>query len=129
LNGLGKHLPKDIQELPQDLMTAVKNKSGYMNSSLFLEWLHTLDNELTRPSLLILDSCSAHTDIDEGDPATKKPWKHIRIERLPLNSTSITQPLDKGVISVFKRRYLEILCDQIISKSYGSDTAIKNGKA
>ncbi|KAG0276570.1 hypothetical protein BGZ95_007360 [Linnemannia exigua] len=41
-------------------MTAIKNESGYMNNDLFLKWLHMLDNELTRPSLLILDSCSAH---------------------------------------------------------------------
>src|SRR5690349_787519 len=107
-------------------MTSVRQSSGHMNRNLFLQWLRTLDNGLNRASLLLLDSCPAHTGIEDGDPETQQPWRHLRIERLPINSTAITQPLDKGIISVFKRKFLEFLSDSVLSKSYGTDQAISN---
>ncbi|KAG0225739.1 hypothetical protein BGW42_004110 [Actinomortierella wolfii] len=70
----------------------------------------------------------AHNDIDKGDPETKQPWQHLRIERLPPNSTSVTQPLDAGIISVFKRKFLEMLGSQTLAKAYGGKK-ISNGEA
>ncbi|KAF9272958.1 hypothetical protein BGZ88_004208 [Linnemannia elongata] len=47
------------------------------------------------------------------DPFNNTPWKFLRIRRLPPQSTSVTQPLDAGVISVFKRAFLEMLTSTI----------------
>lgn len=54
---------------------------------------------------------------------------HIRLERLPPNSTSVSQPLDAGVISVFKRRYVEMLINKAIVKKYATQKKITNGEA
>ena len=77
-----------------------------------MDWLKALDEQLERKSLLLLDSCPAHSRIDFLDEEKETPWKHLRIVRLPINSTSVTQPLDAGVISVFKRAFLEQLCQE-----------------
>lgn len=126
---IGKHIPRDRLEWRTDLMTVAKHQSGYMDRQLFLNWLRILDRELAQPSLLILDSCQAHRNFDNGDPETNQPWAHLRIERLPCNTTSVTQPLDQGIISVFKRKFLEMLGDQEIAASYGSNHHIMTGKA
>ncbi|KAG0196561.1 hypothetical protein BGX33_001523, partial [Mortierella sp. NVP41] len=65
----------------------------------------------------------------DNDPLAEETWKHLRIERLPPNSTSVTQPLDQGIISVFKRQYLEMLSNKAITKQYATGKKITNGEA
>jgi hypothetical protein len=84
---------------------------GWMNRDTFLWWLQRFDDQLERPSLLLLDSCPAHNEIDFRNIETGEQWKHLTIRRLPKNSTPVTQPLDAGAISVFKRLYLELLSE------------------
>ncbi|KAG0256946.1 hypothetical protein BGZ95_005366, partial [Linnemannia exigua] len=58
------------------------------------------------------------------------PWRFLRIQRLPKNSTSITQPLDAGCFSVFKRAYLEMLSQEsCIVINHGDAKSISNGHA
>jgi len=101
-----------------------------MNRNIFMEWLQEFDDQLTQPTLLLLDSAPAHNNIDMRDPETNTPWTHLQIRRLPKNSTSMTQPLDAGVISVFKRAFLEMLsCETQIIRNYDKQNAIANGLA
>jgi len=100
-----------------------------MTLDLFKDWLHGLDEALTNKSLLLIDSCGAHGRPSAEDPLTGEKWKHLQIERLPPNSTSITQPLDQGIINVFKRKYLEMLSNKAIAKEYAIGDKITNGEA
>jgi len=83
-----------------------------MTTERFRQWVTDFDDQLSEPSLLILDSAPVHTDIEYRDPFKKTPWIHLTIIQLPKNSTPITQPLDAGIISVFKRKYLQMLSRQ-----------------
>ncbi|KAI1288751.1 hypothetical protein EDD11_009693 [Mortierella claussenii] len=106
---------------------------------LFKAWLHFLDNSLSNKSLLLIDSCGAHGNSRRGnskrgnssdnDPLARETWRHLQIERLPPNSTSVTQPLEQGIFSVFKRQYLEMLSNKAITKEYATGEKITNGEA
>lgn len=100
-----------------------------MTQQLFEGWLHLLDTSLSSPSLLLFDSCGAHSGIGNIDLLTGQKWTRLRLERLPANSTSVTQPLDAGVISVFKRQYVEMLTNQAIVKKYAHGAKVTNGEA
>lgn len=100
-----------------------------MTQRLFAEWLHALDSRLSKPSLLLFDSCKSHNISEKKDPLTGNPWIHLRLERLPPNSTSVTQPLDAGVISVFKRRYVDMLINKSRVKKYATQQKVSNGEA
>jgi hypothetical protein len=132
LDILGKHLARGIQPLPEIPITSMKHKQGYMTLDLFKGWLHSLDDSLSNRSLLLIDSCGAHgksRNKNLADPLAGETWKHLRIERLPPNSTSVTQPLDAGIISAFKRHYLEMLSNKSVTKEYATGEKITNGEA
>lgn len=101
-----------------------------MNGEVFTRWLQKLDDDLDQPTLLLMDSAGPHNDVDMRDPYGGERWKHLRIRRLPVNSTSVTQPLDAGVISAFKRVFLEMLGFEIYyARNFDQTTSITNGHA
>jgi hypothetical protein len=101
-----------------------------MNGTVFYERLKRLDDQLTVPSLIFLDSCLANNDIDMRGQFNNTRWKFLRIQRLPPYSKSIVQALDAGVISVFKCVFLEMLSQKTnIVRNYTQDDAITNGHA
>jgi hypothetical protein len=119
---------REVEDEAKNRMEIRKNDSGWMNRDIFMRWLIDLDQQLERPTLLLLDSCPAHSNIDVPDPAYgyRDNWKLLTIQRLPKNSTSVTQPLDAGIISVFKRALLELLS---LIRTYDKSKAISNGHA
>lgn len=103
---------------------------GWMTGDTFVWWLKRFDDQLERPTLLLIDSCPAHNNIEYRDNETKENWKFLTICRLPKNSTPVTQPLDAGVISVFKRAYLELLSEETsLIRSTTDKTNLSNAKA
>src|SRR5687768_4176382 len=90
-------------------MTMTRTRKGWMDSKVFVRWLQKLDDDFDQPALLLMDSAGAYNDVDMRDLYEGVPWRHLHTRQLPVNSTSITQPLDAGVISAFKRVFLEIL--------------------
>ena len=79
-------------------------KKAWMDGTLFEEWLRKLDKfEMQgRKIIMIVDNCPAHPEVSG--------LKAIKLQFLPPNATSCTQPMDQGVI-----RYILILfyCTQI----------------
>jgi hypothetical protein len=101
-----------------------------MTGDVFISWLQDLDDDLDHPSLLLLDSAGSHNNIDERDPYGGISWRHLRIQRLPKNSTPVTQPLDAGIISAFKRVFLEMLgFETYYARNFDQTTTITNGRA
>jgi len=111
-------------------MTMARTEKGWMTGDVFVPWLQQLDDELSQPTLLLLDSAGAHSNVDMRDPYYGIPWRHLCIRRLPPNSTSVTQPLDAGVISAFKRAFLEILGREMYyARNFEPKASISNGVA
>ena len=59
------------------------------------------------PVAIVMDNFSGH-DIDFSDPKGQ-----VEVIFLPANTTSVSQPLDQGIISIlkaaYKRRLLEVM--------------------
>uniref|UniRef100_A0A8C3F939 Transposase n=1 Tax=Chrysemys picta bellii TaxID=8478 RepID=A0A8C3F939_CHRPI len=87
------------------------SKNAWMNSSIFKDWFHKtfvpavwthlrkLKQEEKAP--LLLDNCPAHLPAEN---LVNRDGK-IKVSYLSKNTTSEIQPLDQGIISVFKQNY------------------------
>jgi hypothetical protein len=92
---------KHVSHLP---LKYENNQKAWMTSSIFTAWLQQLDRQILaekRKIVMIVDNCSAHPHV-EG-------LKAIRLVFLPPNSTSITQPMDQGIIRNLKVLYRKSL--------------------
>ena len=79
------------------------NRKAWMTKEIMTEWLEQLDRKMIRQSrkvLLFLDNATSHPDIK---------LKNINIVFLPPNVTSVSQPLDQGVIQNFKIKYRQLV--------------------
>ena len=71
------------------------------------EWVRELDRKFLsegRNVVLVIDNCPAHPHIEN--------LKAIELFFLPPNTTSITQPIDQGVIRSLKAKY----CTNVVRK-------------
>ena len=75
-------------------------KKSWMNSELFEEWVKELDRKFGiegRKIALVIDNCPAQPEVSG--------LKWVELIFLPPNTTSITQPMDQGVIRSLKAKY------------------------
>lgn len=100
---------------------------GYMKQPIFEKWLKKFDNDMRRQRrhvALLIDSAGAHNDCEVG-------LSHITVIRLPPGTTSLTQPLDAGIIRSFKALYsqemLEVVA-RIRMKAKSAKVSIPNAK-
>lgn len=87
------------------------NKKAWMTSATFVNWLNTFDRRMKREKrsiLLLLDNCPAH-------PHHVK-LSNIKLLFLPPNTTSVSQPLDQGIIQSFKSHYRRRMLQTVIQK-------------
>ena len=85
------------------------NKSAWMTSAIFSNWLRAWDKELClakKKILLLVDNCAAHPEVEE--------LTNIRLEFFPPNTTSVLQPCDQGVINAVKAHYRRRICQQTL---------------
>ena len=71
-----------------------------MDSALFEEWLRDLNMKFSvedRKVAMIVYNCPAHPHIEN--------LSHMKLFFLPPNTTSVSQPMDKGVIRCLKAHY------------------------
>jgi hypothetical protein len=98
---------KDIRSLDDINLKALgvrwrSNDNSWMTGSITEEWLHAFYEHVgDRNVLLVLDNFSAHIQgLAEAPPPT-----NIRVQFVPGNSSTIIQPLDKGLLEQFKVYY------------------------
>ena len=92
---------KDINSLNLEY---VSQSEAWMDSSIFDAWLKRWDYELTnmeKKVILILDNFSAHF--------SSQHLTAIELIFPPLNTTSVLQPLDGGIIANFKHHFSDLL--------------------
>jgi len=87
------------------------NENSWMTREIFGSLLADFDHSLDGPAVLLLDNFSGH-HIDEFIQARQ----HIIPVYLPPNTTAVTQPLDLGIISVFKMHYRKHLVDYVCQR-------------
>jgi len=83
------------------------NKKAWMNSAFFEEFTKKLDGMVSCDTALILDNASVH------GIASDLELKHLKIIFLPPNTTSMTQPMDAGIIQTIKLRYRKALVGKV----------------
>ena len=75
---------------------------------------HLRTKKLPEMAVLLLDNCRAHPPAETLTSADGL----ISVLSLPPNTTSKIQPLDQGIISVFKRNYRTELVKEMIESSF-----------
>lgn len=86
------------------------NKKAWMTSSIMEEWLIQLNRKMViqkRNILLFLDNATSHPNLK---------LSNVKLVFLPPNTTSETQPLDRGIINSFKVHYRSRMLKRFICK-------------
>jgi len=96
---------KGVRSLPVDYYS---NAKAWMTSVIFNNWLVKWGLELKRKIVLLVDNCTAHTN--------KSLLKNIKVIFLPVNTTSLIQPCDQGIIIAFKAHYHREMRAQIVAE-------------
>lgn len=95
------------KKLPADLIWK-SNSKAWMTAKIFMEYLQAFDKnmkEQNRKVLLFLDNAPCHPEVD---------LDNVKLIYLPPNTTSCTQPLDAGIIKIFKMKYRQILMNHLL---------------
>ncbi|KAE8959290.1 hypothetical protein PR002_g30586 [Phytophthora rubi] len=83
--------------------TITTTSSGFMNTTLFVSWLHffaaSVPTPIKRPLVLLIDGCTSHYCVEVLEAAEKMG---ILLILFPANATHLLQPLDVAVFSTFK---------------------------
>lgn len=79
-----------------------QSENAWMTSKIFEEIMIEFDRSLTSSAIVLIDNFRGHTI----NPPPN--FLHIRIIFLPPNSTSLTQPLDNGIIALFLTIFLKV---------------------
>ena len=96
------------------------NKKALMRTEIMVTILTRLNNRLKREErhiILFLDSAPCHP------PSLTDMFSNIKVAFLPKNTTSHTQPLDAGIIKVWKIYYKRKLLRHIVGQVDGAHSA------
>lgn len=86
------------------------NKKFWMTSALMTEWLTNFNNRMVkddRKFILFLDNTTCHSHLN---------LTNVKLAWFPSNTSSLTQPMDQGVIYTFKSHYRRSLLQSLIPK-------------
>ena len=97
--------PELYRDAPAGTLELI-SESGYMNSGLFIEWLHHFQSHVRasadNPVLLLIDNHSSHITLEGIEFARKN---HISILTLPPHCSHRIQPLDRVFFGPLKNAY------------------------
>lgn len=95
------------KDLPVDYHA---NKKAWMTSNIFKLWMKRLDQKMGRQRrniILLLDNATCHPRVQ---------LKNVKLVFLPPNTTSITQPMDQGIIQALKLKFRKRQLRSILNK-------------
>ncbi|GFX67900.1 tigger transposable element-derived protein 1 [Trichonephila clavipes] len=102
---------KDLKQLPVYWMG---NPKTWMTTAFFTEWFNNCfvpeveaymkEKYLDFKVLLIVDNAASHPQLEHPN---------VQLVFLPPNTTSLIQPLDQGIIAIFKKYYIKTTHDDI----------------
>lgn len=98
------------------------NNKAWMTSKFYCEYLHHFNNlmiQQNRKILLMLDNAPCHPTIE---------LSNVKLLFLPPNTTSATQPLDAGIIRIFKLRYRQLLLNYLLTVNEMNEDVLKHMK-
>ena len=81
-----------------------------MTSLIMEEWLHSFNGKMKsegRKVILFLDNATCHPKID---------LSNVKLAYFPPNTTSVTQPMDQGVIYTLKSFYRKFVLQSLVAK-------------
>ncbi len=88
------------------------NKTAWMNGQLFEEWILKFDRDMRRSKrniILFLDNAPCH-------PKLQHKLKNIKLAFFPPNTTSLSQPMDAGIIQTVKLKYRRRQLKYVLNK-------------
>lgn len=100
---------KNARLPPKDALIYKHNKKAWMTAAIFEEYVRLFDWKFAaggRKVLFVIDNCPAQGDI--------RNLQAIKIVFLPANRTSISQPMDQGVILQTRKIYRYHLLKRIL---------------
>jgi hypothetical protein len=98
----------DLKKLPVQWCS---NKTAWMTAKFFTDWLADVNRMMKKQQRNIL-LCLDHAPCHPSDISLS----NIELLFFPANTTSLSQPLDQGVIHVFKVQYRKCLVKHIIAR-------------
>jgi len=101
---------KNVKNLP---VRYAANHKAWMRSDLFEAEMKRFDRRMkleNRKVVMIVDNCPAHPDLE---------LDNTELVFLPPNTTSVTQPMDAGIIKNFKFYYRRILASARLEAAEG----------
>ncbi|XP_049302022.1 tigger transposable element-derived protein 6-like [Bactrocera dorsalis] len=114
-----KHVP--IAKLPVDWKS---NKKAWMTREVMSEWLQQFNRRMkaqNRKIILFLNNAASHPN--------ELDLTNIKICFLPPNTTSVSQPLDQGIIQNFKTLYRSLVLKHLITKIGDTSSASELSKS
>ena len=99
---------KNVRSLPCRYRS---QKKGWMDSTLFEERVRELDAKFqkeNRKIALLIDNCPVHSTIAD--------LSNVKLIFLPLNTTSVSQPMGQGLIKCLKAFYRRRLVNLMIKR-------------
>lgn len=90
-------------------VTYKANSRVWMTRELFSCWLQKFDEDMVAEKcsvVLILDNCTAHN--------SQAKLTAVNLKYLPPNTTTKSQPLDRGVIANVKAHYKKRICERVV---------------
>jgi len=99
------------------------NKKAWMTTEIMEQWLRYFNADMrsqNRNVLIFLDNAACHPKIE---------LSNTKILMLPPNTTSITQPMDQGVIYTFKSYYRKFLLQSLLCKMDNCSSAHQLAKS
>lgn len=86
------------------------NKKAWMTSAIMEEWILSFNGRMKsqgRKVILFLDNATCHPRID---------LSNVKLAYFPPNTTSITQPIDQGIIYTLKSFYRKFVLQSLVAK-------------